>query len=281
MNVERMDGRVVVITGGSSGVGLAVGKGLARLGARTVLVSRHEQNARRAVDEVRRASGSDAVEFAVGDLTDPVAIDTLVRDLGQRLSHIDVLVSAAGSVGETGVTVEGLPRSFATNYLGHFSLIRSALPLLKRAPDGRILVVGAAPFLVKRLRDVNAHAVDPLASASALLGQALAWKLLLAHHLAVSQREGPTMNIFHPGLIRSNLLSERALLLRLFGAASNLVAKDRCAVAEHLASATSVAGVSGQMFDDRGRPVPLPALVTAEHAAEVWKASVALTRRDR
>ncbi|WP_407572762.1 SDR family NAD(P)-dependent oxidoreductase [Deinococcus altitudinis] len=279
MNMERMDGQVVVITGGSSGVGLAVGKGLARLGARTVLISRREQNARHAVDEVRRASGNDAVEFAIGDLTDLVAVKALVSDLERRLPRIDALVSAAGTVGERGVTASGIPRSFATNYLGHFSLIRAALPLLNRAPHGRILVVGAAPALVKQLRAVNYDAVTPEASAAALLTQSLAWKLLLAHHLAVTHPEGPPMTVFHPGLIRSNLLNDLALPLRLVGTVSNLFAKDHCAVAEDLASATPVAGVSGQMVDDHGRRVQLPALVTTEHAARVWRASVAMTER--
>jgi len=279
MNEERMEGRVVVVTGGSSGVGLAAAKGFARLGARTLLISRQEQRAKRAVDEIKRMTGNNAVEFALCDITDPVSVQALADDLGKRLPCIDVLVSAAGSVGEKSVTSSGIPRSFATNYLGHFFLIRAAFPLLQAAPDGRILIVGVMPALIRRLRDVNYSAVRPGMSSTALMNQAVAWKLLLAYHLAVTHPGGPSINVFHPGLIRSHLLSGGTIAAKTIGAIFNSFANDRCAVVEYLASSSAVTGMSGNMFDDRGRQVKLPSFVTAEHADEVWKASIALAER--
>ncbi|MFC4453511.1 SDR family NAD(P)-dependent oxidoreductase [Deinococcus sonorensis] len=279
MNVERLDGRIAVVTGGSSGVGLAAAKGLARLGARTILISRREQSAKRAVDEIKRITGNPAVEFALCDLTDPVAVQALIHDLEKQIPHIAVLVSAAGSVGEQGVTSSGIPRAFATNYLGHFFLIRAALPLLNAAPDGRILIVGVMPALIRRLRTVSYSAVGPEMSSTALMNQAVAWKLLLAHHLAVTHPGGPSINVFHPGLIRSNLLSGGTIAAKAIGAIFNRFAKDHCVVVEYLASSSAVTGASGNMFDDRGRRVNLPSIVTAEHADNVWKASVAMTER--
>ena len=280
MKLEQMDGRVAVITGGSSGVGLAVAKGLARLGAHTILLSRQEGNTKRAVEEVKHVTGSNTVEFALCDITDPVAVHRLIRDFELRFPRIDVMVSAAGSVGETGVTSAGIPRSFATNYLGHFLFVRAALPLMEKALDGRILIVGIAPVLIKRLKNIEYDVVDSKSPSTALMNQAVAWKLLLAHHLAITHPAKPSVNIFHPGLIRSNLLSGGNLALRSIGTVFNIFGKDRCVVAENLASSRSFSGITGQMFDDHSRIVRLPAIITNEHADRVWKASVSITERN-
>ena len=174
------------------------------------------------------------------------------------------------------MTPAGVPRSFATNYLTHFLLTRAMTPVLAATPDSRVLIVGAAPAVVRRIGDVRVDGVDPDVSATKALTQSLAWKLLLARHVERTAPDGPTVNVFHPGLVRSNLLSSASPALRLVGAVSNRFAKTRCAVTDHLASDPALTGVGGTMFDDRGRPVTLPAVVTDAHAASAWAASIAL-----
>ncbi|THG34035.1 SDR family NAD(P)-dependent oxidoreductase [Glaciibacter flavus] len=279
MDVERMDGRTVAVFGGSSGVGLAVAKGMARLGARTIVISRSVTNGQRAVDTIHtHGRGSGLVESIVGDPSTRTGAELLATALTERTDRLDALVSTAGSIGETGRTAAGVPRVFATNYLVHFQLLRSVLPMLDRTPGSRALMVGVAPALVKRIRNVRLDGVDPNASAAALMTQAVAWKLLLARHLADIRPEGPTVNVFHPGLIRSNLLATQSLPLRLVGSISNMFAKERCTVVEHLASSRSLAGISGRMVDDHGREVALPAIVTAENATAVWTTSERMAR---
>lgn len=103
MESKRIDGTVAVVAGGSSGVGLAAAKTLAELGARVVVLSRRTEGANRAANEVREASGSDAVESATVDMIRAGSIDRLREDLTERFTAVDVLVSAAGSIGETGL----------------------------------------------------------------------------------------------------------------------------------------------------------------------------------
>ena len=278
MDVDRMDGKTVAVFGGSSGVGLAVAKGMARLGARTIVISRSAANGQRAVDRIHELSGGGLVESITGDPSTRAGAELLAIALKERADRLDVLVSTAGSVSETGRTADGVPRVFATNYLVHFQLLRSVLPMLDRTHGSRALIVGVAPALVKRIRNVPLDYVDPTASAAALMTQAVAWKLLLARHLADIRPEGPTVNVFHPGLIRSNLLATQSLPLRLVGSISNMFAKERCTVVEHLASSRSLAGISGRMVDDHGREVALPAIVTAENATAVWTTSERMAR---
>ena len=279
MRTERMAGRTVVVSGGASGVGLAAAKGLARLGARTIVLTRSETNARRAVDEIRRDSGSEDVESIVDDVGSRTGASRIADAVADRSGGVDVLVSAVGSVGEQGLTAAGVPRSFATNYLAHFLLTRAMTPLLRAAPDGRVLIVGAAPAVVRRVGNVRVDGVDPDVSGTGALTQSLAWKLLLARHVERASSDGFTLNVFHPGLVRSNLLSSAPPALRIVGAVSNRFAHTHCAVTDHLASDPTLAGVGGRMFDHRGRPVRLPAVVTDAHAESAWEASIALADR--
>ncbi|MBF4613348.1 SDR family NAD(P)-dependent oxidoreductase [Curtobacterium sp. VKM Ac-1376] len=275
METQRMEGKTVLVSGGSSGVGLAVAKGLARLGAHTLLLSRSADRGRTAVRSVQQAVPGAEVESHTVDLTSPASVTRLVDDIGGTGSRIDVLVNATGSIGERGELRPGIPRSFATNYLAHFLLTRAALPLLRAAPEARVLTVGAAPALVRRLKGFAVDGVDPNASAVAVLTQSLAWKLLMARRLSAAET-GISAAVFHPGLIRSELLRQRALPLRLFGSVSNHFASEVCPVVDHLASRSAEPGVEGGMFDDHARRVPLPGTISTGNAVRSWEASLRL-----
>jgi NAD(P)-dependent dehydrogenase (short-subunit alcohol dehydrogenase family) len=279
MRTERLDGKTVVVSGGSSGVGLAAAKGLARLGARTVVLTRSEENGRRAVHEIRQDSGRDDVDFVVGDVGSRTGSGRIVDALHDLTAGVDVLVSAVGSVGERGVTRAGVPRAFATNYLTHFLLLRGMTPLLRAAPSSRVLIVGAAPALVRRLRNVRVDGIAADASATVALTQSLAWKLLLARQVEREEGARLTVNVFNPGLVRSNLLSSAPPALRLVGMIFNQFAHTHCAVTDHLSSDPGLNGIGGTMFDHRGTPVSLPPLVTDAHAQSAWEASIALADR--
>ena len=279
MRTEQMAGMTVVVSGGASGVGLAAAKGLARLGARTIVLTRSETNGRRAMDDIRRDSGSEDVDFVVGDVGSRTGARLVADAVADRGRGVDVLVSAVGSVGERGLTPAGVPRSFATNYLAHFLLTRAMTPLLRATPNSRVLIVGAAPAIVRRIRDVRVDGVDSDVTAARALTQSLAWKLLLARYVERAAADEFTVNVFHPGLVRSNLLNSATPALRMVGAISNRFAHTYCAVTDHLASDPTLTGVGGRMFDNRGRSVTLPAVVTDVHAASAWEASIALADR--
>jgi NAD(P)-dependent dehydrogenase (short-subunit alcohol dehydrogenase family) len=279
MRTEQMVGRTVVVSGGASGVGLAAAKGLARLGARTIVLTRSEINGRRAMDDIRRDSGSENVHFVVGDVGSRTGARLVADAVADRGRGVNVVVSAVGSLGERGLTPAGVPRTFATNYLTHFLLTCAMTPLLRATPDSRVLIVGAAPAIVRRIRNVRVDGVDSDVTAARALTQSLAWKLLLARYVERTASDKFTVNVFHPGLVRSNLLSSASPALRMVGAISNRFAHTDCAVTDHLASDPTLTGVGGTMFDNRGRSVTLPTVVTDVNAASVWEASIALANR--
>lgn len=144
-----LEGRTAVVTGATSGLGRETAAGLARLGARVVLVGRDRAKAERAREEIRAATGNGDLAVEVADLS----LLSAVRDLAGRLlgreKALHVLVNNAGVLeNERRTTAEGLEVSLATNLLAPYVLTRRLLPrLLASAPARVVNVVSGGMYL--------------------------------------------------------------------------------------------------------------------------------------
>ncbi|MEM1090718.1 MAG: SDR family NAD(P)-dependent oxidoreductase [Pseudomonadota bacterium] len=128
---ERLDGRRVVITGPTSGLGLATTLALADLGAELVLVGRDRGKLEQVAEELTSEAGSIAPTIEVAELSEMAE----VRDLADRLladpAPIHTLINNAGALfNERDVTREGNERSLALNLLSPFLLTQLLLPRL-------------------------------------------------------------------------------------------------------------------------------------------------------
>ncbi len=124
--VDRLDGRTVLITGASQGLGLAVAVVAARLGARVLLADREPLH--EAVRAVRAASGHHDVEGYPLDLADFGSITELAEILHQRNERVHVLVlDAGGASGEPRPSASGLDAVFQVHYLGQVALVERLL----------------------------------------------------------------------------------------------------------------------------------------------------------
>lgn len=141
MNAPTMDlgGQAVIVTGSSSGIGEAVARRLASLGAGVVL------NSASSVEAGERIAGElpDAV-YVRGDIGDPTTATALVEAATERWGRLDGLVNNAGVTVDVpmndidSVTVEHWEKVLRTNVIGSFLVSQAALPLLREAPDGWI-----------------------------------------------------------------------------------------------------------------------------------------------
>jgi retinol dehydrogenase 14 len=142
-----MKGKVVVITGGTGGIGRATALDVARAGAKVVVTGRDAVRGEKAVAELREASGNPEVHGLYADLASLAA----VRDLGARLRallpRIDVLLNNVGAiVRERTLTVDGIERTMAVNVLAPMVLTAEVMPLLLAARPSRVLMVcGGGP----------------------------------------------------------------------------------------------------------------------------------------
>lgn len=144
-----LSSRRCVVTGANSGIGFETAKGLADLGADTVLVCRNEARGLEARDRIMAETGNPRVSLEIADVS---RLDE-VRRLASRLGEVDVLVHNAGVLPETrSETPEGLETVFATHVAGPYLLTEELAPALSRSQNGRVIFVSSGGMYTARLQ---------------------------------------------------------------------------------------------------------------------------------
>jgi dehydrogenase/reductase SDR family protein 12 len=141
----RMDGKVVLVTGAASGIGLAAAAGFARLGASVRALARNDERAGEAARLIRdRAEPGQTVDVrpVACDLSSLAALRAFADRFGQHEERLDVLVNNAGVMpGERTRTVDGVELTFATHVLAPWVLIERLTPLLRSGAPSRVINV--------------------------------------------------------------------------------------------------------------------------------------------
>lgn len=147
-----MDGKVVLLTGASSGLGLASAEGFARLGAAVRLLVRDERRGEGARAEIVARSGNGDVRVDLCDLSDLEAVRQFVERLRKELPRLDVLVNNAGAlVSERTLSPDGIELTFATNVVGPFLLTNLLVGLLQKGAPARIVNVSSGGMYTQRV----------------------------------------------------------------------------------------------------------------------------------
>jgi NAD(P)-dependent dehydrogenase (short-subunit alcohol dehydrogenase family) len=184
--------KVVVIVGGSRGLGLVLARTLAEQGARLVLAARDAAELQRADDELD-ARGADVLAFPC-DVTDELEIQRLVRTAVDWFGRIDVLFNVAGVI-EVGpfetMTNDDYGRAMATHFWGPLWATLAVLPEMKRVGGGRIVNVSSIGGLVG-----VPHLAPYVASKFALTGLSEVMRAELA-------KDNIVVTGVYPGLMRT------------------------------------------------------------------------------
>jgi NAD(P)-dependent dehydrogenase (short-subunit alcohol dehydrogenase family) len=141
--IPDMSGRVALVTGATSGVGQSVARRLAEAGAVTVLAVRDQAKGHRVRDEIRKATGKDAVEVVGLDLANLASVREAAAAVLERWDRLDLLACVAGYY-EHGVrteTADGFETTFGVNHLGHALLARLLTDRLRASAPSRIVFV--------------------------------------------------------------------------------------------------------------------------------------------
>jgi len=146
-------GRVAVVTGANSGLGLVTARELARAGASVVLACRNTSKGERAIEELRAAvPGADAKLEAL-DLADLDSVRDFASRIASERGHLDLLVLNAGVMAPPRrTTKDGFESQFGTNHLGHFALTGRLLPTLLAASEPRVVTLSSG---VHRMGSIN------------------------------------------------------------------------------------------------------------------------------
>ena len=135
-----LTGKIFVITGATSGLGLMAARGLASAGATVVLAGRDPQRLRSAAEGITSETPTAAVETVELELDNLVSVRSAAADLVERFPRIDVLINNAGVMFTPfGRTKDGFELQLGVNHLGHFELTRGVMPSLLNAGSARVV----------------------------------------------------------------------------------------------------------------------------------------------
>ncbi len=185
-------GKIVVITGGSRGLGLALARAFAREGARLAICARNEEQVNAAWQELG-ALGAEVLPRVV-DVTQAEEVTAFVREVREKWGQIDVLVNNAGIISAApynAAEAEDYEASLATHFWATFHTVRAVVPHMRRRGAGRIVNVASIGG-VAALPGMSAYAVGKFA----LVGYSQALRAELT-------REGIYVTTVCPGLIVS------------------------------------------------------------------------------
>jgi NAD(P)-dependent dehydrogenase (short-subunit alcohol dehydrogenase family) len=146
-------GRTVMVTGATSGVGLAAAEGFARLGATVWLVARTEARGEQARAAVLDRFGDSDVHVGLCDVSDLGSVRNFAGRFAAQAERLDILVNNAGALTEDRrVSADGIELTFATNVLGPFLLTNLLLPVLERRASARVINVSSGGMYTQRIR---------------------------------------------------------------------------------------------------------------------------------
>lgn len=290
-NVKSLDGRVALITGGTSGIGFYAARALAHLGAVVYITGRDPNRGRNAQVEIRKAAAHSRVHFIRADASTVVGNRVLSRYIIEETDHLHILINNVGGLyNDRWETDDGYEATLAMNFVGPFALTEVLLPILRQSTPARIVNVTSAGFtmwkgdLFADIQSCETYNGSDAYNRSKYLN--LLWTLALARRL---EGNGIVVNALHPGVAWTTMTQRnepRILpagmrkfwpIFRLIQRTSSPEKAARTSV--FLASAPEAAQINGQYFESSTRPKALRAEVIDQAKQErAWELGASLIR---
>ncbi len=277
-----MKGKVCVITGATSGVGLEAAKALAQGQATLIIVARNAYRAYEVQKELIDAYQV-SVEVVIADFSNLEDVRKAALQIISLTSHIDVLINCAGLHSTKATyTSEGHETVFCVNHLASFLLTELLLPTLKKSAPSRILQINSEGH---RFNGLDIHDLDWKKrhytglrgyGASKTAQLMCVWEL----HDQLTQT-GVTINAMHPGDVKTNIGSNNGWLYRLF---SKIMIKPMLRdpiisgkAIYYLVAEPALQDISGKFYHLTLEEIPAKHALDRKLGKEVYEISMKLT----
>lgn len=219
-DAPEQSGRIAVVTGANTGIGLEVARGLARRGATVVLACRNDLAAAAAKAGIEASVPGADIRTTHVDIGDLSSVAACARRLHGELPGIDLLVNNAGVVAGTWTpTVDGFESDFGINFLGHFALTAQLADMITAAPAGRIVSVGSLSHGRRNaaldFEDLQSErSFGRLVTYSRSKMASMTFMVELQRRLTAADSRALSVGA-HPGGVRSTILRDQSLLVRI------------------------------------------------------------------
>lgn len=290
-----MQGKVVVMTGATSGIGQVAAESLAAMGARIVQVARDRERAEAALARLRERAPGIAHTVHLADLSRLSEMKRIGAEIAGAEPRVDVLVNNAGAMFGTRELVEGLERTFALNHVAYFVLTRALAERLAASAPARVVSTSSDAHRGATLD------LDDLQAERAYRGSLVQWlryggpgfrvygrsklcNILFTRELARRLAgTGVTANCLHPGFVATRfgdasggLLSFGVRIAKRFA----LTPRQGAETLVYLASSPEVAGVTGAYFHQCRPATPTAEARDDDLARRLWTATAHLAQME-
>ena len=283
-------GKLCMVTGASSGIGREIALGLAKMGARVVMVCRDMSRGEAALEYVRRCSGDAQAELMLADLSSQDGIRKLAGAYRAKYDLLHVLVNNASVINHRReLSADGIEMTFAVNYLAYFMLTNLLLGLLKHGAPARIVNITSAVHRTVRLDFTNLQGENRY-NRDRIYAQSKLADIIFTSELARRlEGTGVTANSVCPGAVSSNLWTHSSKAVALFFRVLMKGPDQGAILPLYVAASKDMAGITGKYFQT-GQHLKGTAVKTAgtaclpssqacdmETARKLWQFSESLT----
>ena len=281
---DRLDGKLVVITGATSGIGYHTARKYASMGANLLCINRNPQKSEALSREIRNEFGV-SCEYKIADLSKLEDIHRVAEELSSLTVPIDVLIHNAGIfLTKRELTDSGLEKVFVIQYLVSFILNFVLMEKFKSQGKARIIMVNSEGHRFAawglRLDDLNweKRRYSGLKSyGSAKLAQLLSMIIFNERF----QGSGVTINAMHPGAVKTDTGQENGRVYRWYK--RNVLDKTlkspevSAEALYYLGASGDLENVSGKFFNLTTGEIPAPPALDKEVACELWEKTLKMT----
>jgi len=291
--IDDLSGKVAIVTGANSGIGLEVSRVLARNGARVVLACRSERRSRAAMTSIQFGHPGARIEARPLDLASLESIHRFAHAFLATHARLDLLVNNAGvMLVPYGLTEDGFELHMGTNHLGHFALTGLLMDRLLETSGSRIVSVTSAAYRFGR-REFDRLTTNRRSGYSAFRAYARSKLANLVFTQELQRRLSGTGTLAvaaHPGGAATDLgrrMTARRLYRTLLPLLEWLSQSAKDGASSVLRAATDPRATGGSCYGPagllgmRGRPVVRPVnqrYIKPNSALRLWQRSEALTR---
>jgi NAD(P)-dependent dehydrogenase (short-subunit alcohol dehydrogenase family) len=281
---SQMNGKIVLVSGATNGIGKVTAFELAKMGATVVLVGRNPQKTESVRQEMESGlQGSGKLDSIIADLSSLAGMRSAAETFLAKYDHLDVLVNNAGGFFSNRLeSADGFEMTFALNHLNYFYLTGLLLDVLKRSAPARIVNVSSVAHYGWHI-NFNDLQREKTYSGWQVYSESKLMNIYFTRELAKRlQGSSLTVNALHPGFVATDFGNGKGLYASVIALGKRFMAitpQEGARTSIYLASSPEVQGISGKYFSRCHERRPSKAAMQDKPARRLWEISEDLVQK--